>query len=69
MPGQQVRLSRTGKGFRPTGTTVAGKLVSQKNRGSYGSGVNNVVLELATTEDGRVVATWTGGAVGRLILR
>jgi hypothetical protein len=62
-------LSFRGTKFRPTGTTVAGKLVSQKNRGSYGSGVNDVVLELATKEDARVVATWKSGAVVRLIPR
>src|SRR5262249_30538165 len=65
-PGQEGRLGQTGKGFRRAGATVSAKLVSQKNRGSYGSGVNDIVLELAKPDDARILAKWTG-AVVRLI--
>jgi gluconolactonase len=62
-----VRLTQVGKGQRPTGPAIAAKLVSRKNRGSYGSGVTDVVLELVNPEDGRTVAAWGSEAVIRLI--
>src|SRR5262249_48728900 len=64
-PGRAVRLTATGKGHRPAGPTVTAKVVSQKNRGSYGSGVNDVVLELARKEDARQVTAWAEGPVVR----
>jgi hypothetical protein len=67
--GQDVRLMRTGKGYRPTGDAIEAKVVSQKNRGVYGSGVNDVVLELKRPEDGKALASWMGEAVVRLIPR
>jgi hypothetical protein len=67
-PGDAVRLTRTDKGFRPTGTAMSAKLVSQKNRGSYGSGVNDIVLELATADEAATVSKWADGSVVRLIL-
>jgi hypothetical protein len=65
--GQAVRLSRVGKGLRPTGETVAAKLVSLKNRGTYGSGVADMVLELAKPADAKTVAGWSADVVVRLI--
>jgi gluconolactonase len=66
-PGQQVVLRRTDKVLRPTGEAIEAKVAAQKNRGAYGSGVNDVVLELLRSEDARTVEKWTGDGVVRLI--
>jgi len=50
-PGQMVYLAATGPGYRPTDIRIQGKVLSQKNRGQYGSGVNDVVLQLRRGED------------------
>lgn len=50
-PGQLVEITATGPGYRPTGARVAAKVLSQKNRGVYGSGVNDVLLQLVRPED------------------
>ncbi len=52
-PGQEVQIAPTGPGFRPTVERIAAKVVSQKNRGMYGSGVNDVMLQLQRKEDGQ----------------
>ena len=59
--------TRVGKGYRPTGATIPARIVSQKNQGTYGSGVNDVVVELERAGDSRTVAGWADGAVVRLI--
>ena len=66
-PGDEVSLKRSGKGFHATGEAVAAKVVSAKNRGTYGSGVNDMVLELKRPEDAKVLPGWTGESVIRLI--
>ena len=50
-PGQAVALAPTGPGYRPTAQRIAAQVVSQKNRGVYGSGVTDVVLRLVRPED------------------
>jgi hypothetical protein len=65
--GQEVRLRRGPKFLGPMGDPVAARVVSQKNRGAYGSGVNDIVLELLRPGDGPVVAGWAGDAVVRLV--
>jgi len=66
-PGQTVRLSRTTAGFRPTGETIAAKVVSQKNRGTYGSGINDVVLELSDDKASAAISKWPRSEVVRLL--
>jgi gluconolactonase len=66
-PGQLVRLSRTTTGYRPTGDAIAGKVVSQKNRGTYGSGVNDMVIELSDEKASAVINKWPRNEVIRLI--
>ena len=66
-PGDEVSLKRSGKGFHATGEAVTAKVVSAKNRGAYGSGVNDMVLELKRPEDTKVLAAWTADAVIRLV--
>ncbi|MCE9531812.1 MAG: sel1 repeat family protein [Planctomycetes bacterium] len=50
-PGEIVHLAATGPGYRPTDFRVEAKVVSHKNRGMYGSGVNDVMLKLVRPED------------------
>ncbi len=49
--GQSVRIAGTKAGLRPTDERLAAKVVSLKNRGMYGSGVNDVLLELVDQAD------------------
>ncbi len=65
--GQIVKFTRTGAGYQPTGDRFAGKLVSQKNLGTYGSGVNEMVVELADEKAAATVAKWPRTDVVRLI--
>ena len=48
MPGN---LTVTGKGFHSQGEPIAVRVISQKNRGTYGSGVNDMLLRLDRPED------------------
>ena len=66
-PGRSVRLQLADERQRPTGVAVAGKVVSQKNRGTYGSGVNDVVLELDRADDAAMIEQWTQRQIVRLI--
>ena len=50
-PNQTVTLAATGPGYRPTAVRFAGKVISQKNRGIYGSGVNDVMLQLSNPDE------------------
>src|SRR5690606_18810531 len=48
---QSVRITGVGPDYRPVGETVAAKVLSFKNRGLYGSGVNDVQLQLQKDAD------------------
>ena len=50
-PNQPVTIVTTGPGYRPANVRFGGKVLSQKNRGMYGSGVNDVMLQLADPND------------------
>jgi hypothetical protein len=50
-PGQAVQIASTGPGYRPTDLRIPAKVVKFKNRGLYGSGVNDVVLALDEAKD------------------
>jgi hypothetical protein len=65
--GQSVRLVRTGAGHRPQGESVAAIVVSQQNRGVYGSGVNDVVLKLRDAADAARLEPWIADELVRLI--
>ncbi len=67
--GQEVLFTRTGKGYRPHGPTAAGKVVSLKNQGSFGSGVTDVVVTMNTAADARFVGEWAKNVVVRMIPR
>jgi hypothetical protein len=65
--GQLVRLTATGKGLHPAGEAITAKVTFRKNRGQYGSGVTDVLLQLQKTEDARRVREWLDQKVVRLI--
>lgn len=50
-PNQSVMIAATGHGYHPNKVRFGGKVISQQNRGVYGSGVNDVLLQLARPED------------------
>src|SRR5262249_6130375 len=58
--GQRVRLSTTGKGLAPKGETTEAKVTVRKNRGAYGSGVTDLMLELSRLEDATKLRPWLG---------
>ncbi len=67
-PGMAGSLRETGTGYRPTGEPVSVHVLSRKNRGLYGSGVNDVLLRLDRPEEARRVEGWRPGAVVRFRL-
>lgn len=66
-PGQKMLLTRTGPGWRPKGDTFEAKLISRQNRGSYGSGVTDMILESTTAESARALTAWKSEPVVRLM--
>jgi hypothetical protein len=42
-------------------------VLTQKNRGAYGSGVNDVTLQLQRPEDAKQIDGWQGNVAVRLI--
>lgn len=62
-PGEKVQLTSTGPGYRPTELRIPATVVSQKNRGMYGSGVNDVVLTLDSAADAQRVR----GLIGQVL--
>ncbi len=62
-PGQAVRLVNE----RTQQAGVAAKLVTSKNKGLYGSGVNDMVFELVTPEDTETLAKWAANEIIRLL--
>jgi hypothetical protein len=53
-----VRLSASGEGFVPRGETIEAKLIIRKNRGTYGSGVSDIMLELVRPDDATKLRPW-----------
>ena len=64
-PGQTVRLVNE----KAKEVSVEAKLVSSKNKGTYGSGVNDLVLELADPNDAEVIRKWPADDIIRLVLK
>ena len=65
--GQSVRLSATGPGFHPQGETISGTVKFRKNRGQYGSGVTDMLVELALPADVAQIQEWLDERVLRVI--
>jgi hypothetical protein len=66
-PGDVVRIAPSGKGYLPQGSGVEAKVTFRKNRGTYGSGVSDMLLELSHHEDAGEIRKWLGGQGVRLI--
>ena len=66
--GMAGTLRATGPGYCPIGEPVPVSVVSQKNRGTYGSGVNDMLLSLKQPNDAARVAGWPVGATVRFRL-
>jgi hypothetical protein len=56
--GQDVRLYGSGKDDRRTGEAVPGRITFRKNRGTYGSGVTDMLVELKEPADAKRVRGW-----------
>ena len=48
---------------------VEAKLMSSKNQGTYGSGVNDMVLELTDPNDAGIIKKWPADEIIRLVLQ
>ncbi len=64
--GQFVLLSTTNWSHRPEGDRIEARLTFRQNRGTYGSGVTDVVLELTNAADAKKLKEWANRLV-RLI--
>jgi len=68
-PGQAVHLRATDAQFNPTGDPIEAELVTRKNLGTYGSGVNETVLKLKNPADAKKLAGWKKSQVARILAR
>ena len=65
-PGQPVQLRTTDSQFNPTGDAIEAELLTRKNLGTYGSGVNETTLKLKNPADAKKLAVWKKSQVARL---
>ncbi len=68
-PGAALQLRATDAQFAPTGDAIEAELVTRKNLGTYGSGVNETVLKLKNPADAKKLAAWKKSQVARLIAK
>lgn len=68
-PGQLVQLRATDAQFNPTGEAIEAELVSRKNLGTYGSGVNETTLKLKHPADAKKLAGWKKSQIARILAR
>jgi hypothetical protein len=66
-PGVTVQLVATDRGFHPAGVKIEGKVAYSKNRGTYGSGATDLVVELTSPNDAKLAREWLDGRVIRVI--
>jgi gluconolactonase len=66
-PGQAVQLRATDAQFAPTGDALEAELVTRKNLGTYGSGVNETTLKLKNPADAKKLSGWKKSQVLRII--
>lgn len=67
--GQAVQLRATDAQFAPTGDAIEAELVTRKNLGTYGSGVNETTLKLKNPADAKKLAGWKKSQVSRLLAK
>lgn len=68
-PGQAVQLRATDAQFNPVGEAIEAELVTRKNLGTYGSGVNETTLKLKNPADAKKLAAWKKSQVARLVAK
>ena len=68
-PGQLVHLRATDAQFAPTGEAIEAELLTRKNLGTYGSGVNETTLKLKNATDAKKLAGWKKSQVSRLLAK
>ena len=68
-PGQTLQLRATDAQFAPTGDAMEAELVTRKNLGTYGSGVNETTLKLKNPADAKKLAAWKKSQVVRLLAK
>ena len=68
-PGAALQLRATDAQFAPTGDAVEAELLTRKNLGTYGSGVNETTLKLKNPADAKKLAAWKKSPVVRLIAK
>ncbi len=66
-PGQALQLRASDAQFAPTGDALEAELVTRKNLGTYGSGVNETTLKLKHAADAKKLAAWKKSQVVRVI--
>ncbi len=68
-PGQTVQLRATDAQFAPVGDAIEAELVTRKNLGTYGSGVNETTLKLKHPADAKKLAAWKKSQIVRLVAK
>jgi hypothetical protein len=61
--GDVVRIMASGPGFLPQGEGIEAKMTIRKNRGLYGSGVTDMLLQLSHPDDAQQVRKLLGQQV------
>ncbi len=65
--GQSVRIVAAGTGFRPQGESITASLTFRKNRGQYGSGVSDLLLDVTDDSATKRLRALLDAPVVRLI--
>jgi gluconolactonase len=68
-PGMALQLRATDAQFAPIGDAIEAELVTRKNLGTYGSGVNETTLKLKNPADTKKLAGWKKSQVVRVIVK
>ena len=68
-PGAALQLRATDAQFAPVGDALEAELVTRKNLGTYGSGVNETTLKLKNPADAKKLAGWKKSQSVRLLVK
>ena len=68
-PGQTVQLRATDTQFSATGEAIEAELVTRKNLGTYGSGVNETTLRLKNAADAKKLIGWKKSQIARIVAK
>lgn len=65
--GTRVRIGGVGQGLKPEGPTAEAVITYRKNRGTYGSGVSDLLLKPAKAEDAPLLRKLQDASVSRIV--